>query len=231
MQRSYSSIRKGSLAAKAVFVEVGKRGSLCIAWLVAISLLFYCLCCCLDLHVGNFTVSELGRPAQFFEVQGTFSGASTRGELPVAAEGRAELQLSEGDLVPDSRGVDVVGAGPAADAGRDSRSKSTTAATKSRKRAWQAFFVSLSVRDPPYTKREQNQFFKQLEAAFLSNDRDGDGFISFSELQRAVTRLKPGRGVKFFAGADLNRDGVLGFGEYLELEFGEVLVCTSVAVV
>ena len=82
------------------------------------------------------------------------------------------------------------------------------------------FFVSLSVRDPPYTKREQNQFFKQLEAAFLSNDRDGDGFISFSELQRAVTRLKPGRGVKFFAGADLNRDGVLGFGEYLELEFG-----------
>jgi hypothetical protein len=219
VQRSYSSIRKGSLAAKAVFVEVGKRGSLCIAWLVAISLLFYCLCCCLDLHVGNFTVSELGRPAQFFEVQGTFSGVSTRGELSVVAEGSAELQLSEGDLVPDSRGVDVVGAGPAADAGRDSRSKSTTAATKSRKRAWQAFFVSLSVRDPPYTKREQNQFFKQLEAAFLSNDRDGDGFISFSELHRAVTRLVPGRGVIFFAMADLNRDGVLGFDEYLELDF------------
>ena len=140
VQRSYSSIRKGSLAAKAVFVEVGKRGSLCIAWLVAISLLFYCLCCCLDLHVGNFTVSELGRPAQFFEVQGTFSGVSTRGELSVVAEGSAELQLSEGDLVPDSRGVDVVGAGPAADAGRDSRSKSTTAATKNRKKGLAGLF-------------------------------------------------------------------------------------------
>jgi hypothetical protein len=152
-------------------------------------------------------------------VQGTFSGVSTRGELSVAAEGSAELQLSEGDLVPDPRVVDVVGAGPAAGAGRVSRSKSTSAATKNRKRVWQAFFVSLSVRDPPYTKREQNQFFKRLEAAFLSNDRDGDGFISFSELQRAVTRLKPGRGVELFAGADSNRDGVLGFDEYLELDF------------
>ena len=53
----------------------------------------------------------------------------------------------------------------------------------------------------------------------MSNDRDGDGFISFSELHRAATRLVPGRGVKWFARADLNRDGVLGFEEYLELDF------------
>ena len=208
-----------SLAEKVVFVEVGKKGSLCGRWLGAISLLICFFCCCLNLRVGNFSVSELGRSTQFFEVQETFSGASTRGELSVAAEGSAELQLSEGDFALAPRGVEVVGVGPAADTGRKSRSKSKTAA-KSRKRAWQAFFVSLSVKDPPYTKHEKNQFFKKLEAAFLSNDRDGDEFISFSELQRADTRLVPGRGKEFFREADLNRDGVLGFDEYLELEFG-----------
>ena len=136
----------------------------------------------------------------------------------MAAEDSAELRSFVGDLVPDPRGADVVGAGPAASASWDSRSKST-AATKDRKRIWQAFYASLSVGGPPFTKREKNQFFKKLEAAFLSNDRDGDGFISFSELHRAVTRLVPGRGENLFAKHDLNRDGVLGFDEYLELEF------------
>ena len=89
--------------------------------------------------------------------------------------------------------------------------ESKTADTKSRKRVWQAFFVSLSVRDPPYTKREQNLFFKKLEAAFLSNDREGDGFISFSELQRLV----PGRDWELFREADLDRDGVIGFVDFL----------------
>ena len=182
-----------------------------------------------SLVMGQFVLTggpdvQVSVEALFGEFSGrTVAPTASRDELSVAAKGRAELQLSEGDL--DSRdrlagdakasagGIDVVGAGPAANTGRESRSKSTTAATKSRKRAWQAFFVSLSVRDPPYTKREQNQFFKKLEAAFLSNDRDGDAFISFSELQRAVTRLVPGRGGDLFREADLNRDGVLGFDE------------------
>jgi Ca2+-binding EF-hand superfamily protein len=153
-------------------------------------------------------------------VQEQIFGASTRGELPAAAEGSSELQLSDGDLALVSRDVYVGGAGPAAGNGRKSISKSKADATKSRRKEWQAFFASLSVPDPPYTKREQNQFFKKLEAAFLSNDRDGDGSISFSELQGA-TKFTPsaGREGEHFREADLNRDGVLGFGEYLELEF------------
>ncbi len=102
------------------------------------------------------------------------------------------------------------------------RSESKSFATKVSRKAWRAYFVSMTVPDPPYTRREQNQFFKTSEAAFLSNDRDGDGSISLSELKRAVTLLSPstGRVEGKFRKADFNRDGVLGFGEYLELEFG-----------
>ena len=45
----------------------------------------------------------------------------------------------------------------------------------------------------------------------MSNDDDGDGVISFSELQRLV----PGRDWEFFREADLDRDGVIGFVDFL----------------
>ena len=136
------------------------------------------------------------------------------------AEDSTELHLSDGDFALVSRDADVGGFGPAAGNGRKSISKSKAAASKSRRREWQAFFASLPVHDPPYTKREQNQFFKELEAAFLSTDRDGDGSISFSEFEGATKLQTPSedRDEDLFREVDLNRDGMLGFGEILELE-------------
>ena len=167
-----------------------------------------------SLVMGQFVLT--GGPDVQVSVEalfGEFSGRTVAPTASVVAEGRAELQLSEGDLVPDSRdrlAGDAKASAGGFDVGRQ-RSKSKTTATKSRKRAWQAFFVSLPVRDPPHTKREQNQLFKEIEADFLSNDDDGDGVISFSELQRLV----PGRDWELFREADLDRDGVIGFVDFL----------------
>ena len=67
------------------------------------------------------------------------------------------------------------------------------------------------------TQQEKDQLFEADEAYFLTSDRDGDGFISLSELRRAVKRLSLSTvGVEGkFREADADGDGSLGFGEYL----------------
>ena len=125
------------------------------------------------------------------------------------------LQVSVEVLVEDLRGRTVGVAGPAKDTVHQMKSKK--AATKARKKAWQAWLVSAPADGPPYTQQEKDQLFEADEADFLTSDRDGDGSISLSKLRRAVKRLSLSAvGVEGkFREADADGDGFLGFGEYL----------------
>ena len=74
-----------------------------------------------------------------------------------------------------------------------------------------------AIGDRPLKEHERDELFALVEAAFLANDRDGDGAISSAEfrrvgVQRSVSKARVG---KILREADADQDGVLGFPEFL----------------
>ncbi len=116
--------------------------------------------------------------------------------------------MKQGTSAGVARGV--VGAEVAASDAAHSEMATKRATKKGKK-------VVGAIGDRPLKEHERDELFALVEAAFLANDRDGDGAISSAEFRRfGVQRsLSKARVDKILREADVDQDGVLGFPEFL----------------